>query len=393
MQNTMDSWHAGHYRYTTPEDNSKAWKRFISLDKFASPPNKLAGYIQVTGGDEYGALWITEVNDRPAPQYIRCTPKASYPFNKHGHWMMSGEESIEAYEKLDGTNIFQYVYLDADGNSFTTFKTRTLATLSVRFQMLVEEALQAIPVVRDVELPTGIGFGYELTGYKNPHLIRYDYPIAMHVLYARNCGELIGIHDDPALFKALDCPMPEVHTWTADEVEVEYRRRQQAFAAATTEIETDVFDGTEGDMLYVKFPDGARPGLGSFTRLLKCKSPLVEIIHWRSDKVHGEEIRATARNMWEVADEPTVNDLKMLLAEEWTDLQIDKSADVIRNIYEEVMANRRWQDSVLDVFNEVSSVEQWVNAPGDTMRAIAKTGRFDNKRDMNKVFSALRERV
>ena len=393
--NTMQSWNDGFYAHTTPEDHPNRWKRFIELDMYNDgpdgSPNRLEGYRQMVGGNEYGSLIIETVNGQPAPQYIICTPKLSYPFNKHGHWIMSGEERIWSYSKLDGSNIFQYVYRDANGTEYTTFKLRTRSGVSARFQLLLDEALKAVPDVRDAKLPYGTGFGYELYGYKNPHIIVYKEPIALALLFARKDGLILGPHDDPDLFASMNCPIAEYHEWSGQDVEEEYRRRQEVYTKelTLTDPELEYYTGSEGEAMYVQFSDGNG---GSFTRILKLKNHVIENIHWRSDRVAGEEIKATARNMWEVDDNPTVDDLKMLLAEDWTDLQIATSAETIQRIYDEVMERRAWQDNILDTFYQVSNVEEWVSNPGNSMRALSATGKF-NRSDMTRIFGALRERV
>ena len=84
--------------------------------------NFLTGWIQMTGGDEYGTLLISEVNDRPAPQRLAATPKTAYPYRRDRAWLLNHAEQILSSDKYDGSNICQYSYQDADGNHFTSFK-------------------------------------------------------------------------------------------------------------------------------------------------------------------------------------------------------------------------------------------------------------------------------
>lgn len=393
MRDLMKSWHDAHFLRTTPITHPRRWKRFNVTDRYNNG-NRLTGHIQVKGGDEYGAMHIQTVNGELASQYVVATPKAAYPFNRKGHWIMEGWSDIEAYQKLDGTNIFQFVYRDADGQEYTTFKVRTRVGLSDRFAAMLDEVLEMVPGVRDLKLPFGTGVGYEMTGYGNPHHIRYDYRLGLHVLYGRQDGELFGYHDNPRFFDAIDCPRVDTHVWTSEEVELEYRYRQKVFANVTTEVDghEEFYDGPEGDMMYVRFPDGAREVPGSFVRLIKCKSPVIEVIHWRSDKVVASEVRATAMNVWEVEDDPTVDDLRTMLAEEWTDLQIQMSSDTIERVWGEVRALRQWQDGVLETFREVSDLDEWRTRHGDTMRAIARTKRYKGS-EMRGVFNTLTERL
>ena len=120
---TARNWHDNHYERTTPDSHQGRWRQFIEIDPF-NPENRLEGHIQIQGGDEYGTLAIQTVNKKPAPQFIRTMPKATYPFFKDGSWVLTGMESLEAYCKLDGTNICQFCYQDAYGREFTSFKVR-----------------------------------------------------------------------------------------------------------------------------------------------------------------------------------------------------------------------------------------------------------------------------
>ncbi len=101
---TARNWHDNHYEHTTPDSHQGRWRPFIEIDPF-NPENRLEGHIQIQGGDEYGTLAIQTVNKKPAPQFINTMPKATYPFFKDGSWVLTGMDSLEAYCKLDGTNI------------------------------------------------------------------------------------------------------------------------------------------------------------------------------------------------------------------------------------------------------------------------------------------------
>ena len=67
-------------------------------------------------------------------------------------------------------------------------------------------------------------------------------------------------------------------------------------------------------MLYATFPDGARTEPAGFTRLIKLKAHQIEEIHWAKDHISKEEIQATARNTFELADNPGEQELIKLKA-------------------------------------------------------------------------------
>ena len=61
-----------------------------------------------------------------------------------------------------------------------------------------------------------------------------------------------------------------------------YQRGQAEYSAGLHETEVGgekAFQRHEGEMLYVRFPNGARTKPGAFTRLIKLKPPEIEEIH------------------------------------------------------------------------------------------------------------------
>ena len=343
--NATRIWHDLHYRHTEPATHPKMWRRFVEVDPF-NPGNKLTGHVQFIGGDEYGALAISHVNDRPASQFIRVTPKAAYPFYKDGSWVLYDAHEVSAFEKIDGTNICQYGYRDADGRSFTSFKLRTRPFMSPHFLNLLERALERYPGVRNHRLQPGEAVAYELFGYENRMLIKYGEDIDLALIFGRNSeGDIVAPHEGHAIFDGVDCLAAGRRPIDlAGEFAETYRRRQQEISSRLVKLEDEYFEGEEGEMLYVRFADGSRDQPGSFTRLIKLKPPEIEEIHWALDHVPKEEAAAVARNVFEVSDSPTVTDMVQLLAEEWSDEQITRSLDTIAQALQEATDRRDFQE-------------------------------------------------
>ena len=231
--NSVKNYNALWYERTDPTTHPRHWRRFVELDIFSDPPNRVEGYVCLRPTDQYGALLITEVNGRPAPQpLILATPKAAYPFNKDHTWWLQGYDSINAYTKLDGTNVYQFVYADADGHNHTSFKLRTRFGVSARFRPMLDMAAEGTGLY-DIRLPYGVGIGYELYGQRNKMLIRYDEHIALRALYARNIlGHIFSIHNQPEFFENwTPIPTAEHHPWQHEvEFQAEYERRQKAYS-------------------------------------------------------------------------------------------------------------------------------------------------------------------
>ena len=387
---TLQSWHDAHYQHTTPESHPKRWHPFIEIDPF-NPENRLQGHIQLSGGEEYGALLIQEVNGQPAPQLIMVTPKTTYPFFKDGSWILAGVERLDAYLKLDGTNICQFAYQDADDKPFTSFKVRVRPFMAPFFISLMERVLSAYPGVAQKKLQHRECLVYELYGYDNPMLVRYDQPIELTLLFARaSDGNIIPLQPHHPIFDGIDCPRAE-HRPIDDitDIQAEYLRRQEQFTNSLTPITDDQFDGQEGEMLYATFPAGARTTPGSFIRLIKLKAHQIEEIHWASDHISKLEMQATCRNIFELTDNPTEQDLIQLLAEDWSDSQIQNSIDTLRTVLPQTIEHRQFQERVLHALQQIPGAENFRQNPRAVMRELSQ---HFSRREMQKVYLALVER-
>jgi len=103
---------------------TKDWKPLAMQDPFNN--NFVEGFISHHSGDDYGALLIQRVNNDKVPQLVYCTPKIAYPFDQSGNWHWPKAKVIERYEKIDGTNIFQFRYKDIRGHEYISYKTRIM---------------------------------------------------------------------------------------------------------------------------------------------------------------------------------------------------------------------------------------------------------------------------
>ena len=387
---TTRTWHDNHYEHTTMETHPNRWRRFIETDPF-NPENRLEGCIQLQGGEEYGALDISEVNGQPAPQFIKVMPKTTYPFFKDGSWVLNDLTDLQAYTKLDGTNICQFGYHDAGGREFTSFKVRIRPFMAPHFISLLELTFGLYPGVRDKKLRPGEAIMYELYGHENPMLIRYPNPIDLALLFAReSAGRIVTLQEQHELFGGLDCPQAQ-HRPIGDisDIQAEYRRRQEEITGELVRITDEQFDGQEGEMLYAAFPEGSRSQPGSFTRLIKLKAHQIEEIHWAKDHIDRKELEATARNVFELTDNPTEQDLIQLLAEDWNEQQIERSRETIRKVLDATLERRAYQERVLRVYRDNHGPEDFRQDPRAVMRNLSQ--RF-SKSEMNKVYSTLVER-
>ena len=350
-------WHNIHYATSTPETKPNAWMAFHNQQDPYNPDNFLTGWVQMTGGNEYGTLQIASVNERPVPQRILTTPKTAYPYRRDRAWLLQSAASIRSAPKYDGTNICQYSYRDADGNRFTSFKLRTRPFVAPFFRVLLDRTLRNYPNVAELKLQDHEAMLYELYGRQNHLLIEYPHDIDLMALCRRNPedGDMQPADPDDPMFNRLDCPIALLSPpsqWL--DIRAEYQRRQTFHSANLTETKVDgerAFRGHEGEMLYVTFSDGSRDLPGPFTRLIKLKPPEIEEIHQSSDHVPKEEIQATARNLWETDDHPELRHLITLLQEDWSDDQIKRSTETITAVLTEVLQKRQYEDEILETFH------------------------------------------
>lgn len=387
------TWHDIHYRHSTPESNPGWWEHFEEVADPFNPANTLTGYVQRAGGNEYGSLVITHVNGREAPQRCLVTPKAAYPYHRDSSWLLHRADHIRSFVKYDGTNICQYAYQDAGGETYVTFKLRTRPILARQFTAMLRRCLERYPAVANLALQPGEAIIYELYGYQNPMLIRYAEEIELRVLCRRHpqTGDLEPAEADHAAFAQLDCPLAEpVLGGSWEDIEDEYRRRQLAISGQLTRISDELFDGSEGEMLYVSFPDGDRSAPGAFTRLIKLKPPEIEEIHQASDFVPKLELLATARNVFEVSDNPTLTDFIMLLSEDWSDDQIARSMETVERALAESLERRGFEDRVLEAYSSLNDPQAFHRDKAAVMRTLSH--RFP-KAEINKAYNALRDRL
>ena len=390
------TWHDNHYRRTSPEDRAGWWEAFEDVPDPYNEGNRMPGWVQRAGGDDYGTLMVSQVNGRPAPQRIIATPKASYPYRRDRAWLLEQALSISALLKYDGTNICQYSYHDQAGSRFTSFKLRTRPFVPPRFQPLLARTLARYPGVANLTLEQGEAMIYELYGQNNPMLIEYEVDIELRCLCRRNpaTGDIEPANPGEGEFARLDCPLAEPgQTSMWQDIHREYVRRQSRYSESLVPIERDgekVFQGHEGEMLYVRFPDGDRSEPGPFTRMVKLKPPEIEEIHQASNFVPRTELEATVRNIFEAADNPDITHFVMLLAEDWSDDQIGRSMDTAERVLAEALAKRAFQHSVLEVFFEHFQAEDFYSDTRTVMRLLSE---HYPKSDMQRVYGCLAVRL
>lgn len=320
---------------------------------------RLEGCLCQRPDHRYGALALLRVNGAPAPQRIFATPKLHYPFGKDGRFFFPPIQSVQLYEKLDGTNVLAYRYLDAGGQSRLTYKLRLSPVLRNSkwgpFLDYWRELLARHPDLPGLVEANACHVSFEmygarnahLYGARNAHLIAYDVLLAVAVLFgvrpadatvvgpfamqtgsvpvAPLLGELRAGEDPVARFQAL---------------REELERRNQPAA-------DDQLSGVEGAVWYVREPSGR-------VTMWKCKPESVEAIHWAVG-INKAAVIATCWNALETSDVLNYDALLPLLLEEYQADDIEKFRPHIDDAIRQVNAEQAFRQRVREAYATVTA--------------------------------------
>lgn len=257
-------------------ENSKQWRRFEADDPFNA--NRVRGYISIKHGDEYGALFITHVNGRKAPQLIYCTPKLRYPFDQAGRWHFPKAKQIRCYTKYDGTNIYGFSYEDSNGDRFVSYKLRIQPFLHNstwgNFLDMWNEMDDKYDITKNIKRSSNLedkfGFSFELFGSRNPILVKYQEPLDTRLLFCRMNGRVLPpseflLHPDiPTAFHTGNITRDYVWNYT--------QSQELVGSHITWNPQIEMFEGgDEGEVWYLLDEQG-------YWNLFKCLDPRTRVL-------------------------------------------------------------------------------------------------------------------
>lgn len=348
----------------------KDYKVFSEYDSF-NPQNFVEGAICFRANHLYGALYITSINYEECEQLILCTPKFHYPFDRAGKYTFPPAHKILGYTKIDGSNIFYFQY-SKNYEIFTSYKTRLRPFLSdaSKFGLFVsmwKEMLKKYPSIPKLFIANeGLdigGFGLELFGSLNKHLIEYDIPLDTNLLYAiTKDGKILPLESLNTLdvpVTALENVITKDYVWNYEEIQKKMDSELQ-----TTEYG---FKGQEGQMWYCFLKTGE-------WEVFKCKGNQIQSIHFANGGIPKLIIKATAYNVLESESEVTVKALQELLLEEFTPEQVAASSIRAEKVVEEVNEELLFRRKVGDVLDSNLACTPIKNCPPipDIMRTMSK---------------------
>lgn len=272
--------------------------KFDKQDPF-NPQNTVSGYINREKGPMQGSLYITHVNGtRVAPQMVFATPKLLYPYkdeNSRDFMKLPKYHKILVAEKWNGMNVLFYTYQDAAGTKYLTAKSKGTAFLADapelgNFLTLTKEVLarKDADVMKHLDRlhsdnqftvdPDLMAVSFELCGKKEPHLVKYDFDIALKPLFSvyqdGNIRPLDGTFlrwehmDEEQVVASLK--YYQQHDYASNEI---YRRKN----GLPHKYEYEHFE-TEGKVVY--FLD--HNGFLIDRSMYKLKPKDIEEVHWQT---------------------------------------------------------------------------------------------------------------
>ncbi len=344
-----------------------------------NPQNLLRGFISLKSDHRYGAVAITHINGKAAYQIHFGTPKQRYPFGKDGDFHFPAAKEIEVYDKLDGTNVFAYRY-SRNGERFQTYKLRLSPVLRNskfgEFLELWKEILERYQQISRVCEVNACGISFEMYGSRNTHLILYEEPLDIALLFGIDHEARIL---SPSKLNCLKIPSARLlaRITSRQELGREYNRFREDIEKRNIKNEDETISGSEGVVWYLS-------DLEERVRQFKCKPESVEEIHWANSAIDINTIRATAHNVLETEDEITYESTTRLLREEFSSDQVELSETRIKNVIEDLRQWYAFQREVLDIYNGLG-----VSINDDKGRVMRKMSEHFPKQRMKKVYTAI----
>ncbi len=361
----------------------KAYDEFALEDPFNG--HLVEGFIGRTEGDAYGALIITRVNGHEtSAQLILATPKVAYPFDHAGTWHFPAAQKILAYEKLDGTNVFGYVYRDHREESFITWKPRLRPFLANGrwgpFLDLWREMLKTYP-----DLPLAVqggGASFELYGSRNLHLIQYEAPLDIALLFVRR-GDGGILPPESAGWVPVTVPRAALHGTVTKDYVGSYQEQQALLSRGLRRHDDGTFSGAEGLVWYL-LDEGGR------WHLFKLKPEEIEAIHWAEGRhISRESIKTTALNLLESSDELSVDGVKELLLEEFSAEEVGGADELIIRVVRDVAEELEFKEGVMLLYKELAVPY----SEGTKAQILRSLSRHFPGREMKRVYAVLSREV
>lgn len=339
----------------------------------------LKGYLSLRPDHRYGALAVTHVNGKPAPQRIFATPKLHYPFDRTGAFHFPPVKDIAIYEKLDGTNILAYRYRDAEENLHTTYKLRLFPVLRNgkwgAFLDMWREMLGRYPAIPELPAKNDCAVSFELYGAQNAHLVLYERPL--------DCALLFGVSDSgtvipPSRLDTGTVPVPWLYgeLRAGDDPVAAYARIREDIERDIEKLEDGKLKGSEGAVWYVTPANGE-------TVIFKCKPESVEAVHW-TEGINKAAVMMTCWNLLETSDTLSYETLLPLLLEDYAQEEIDRFRPHVDACIEEVNRELAFRNRVLSAYAATG-----LSIASDKAAVMRALSQQFSRGEMKKVYSLI----
>jgi hypothetical protein len=360
------------------------YQEFGETDPF-NPKNEVVGFISRKANEFYGALIINKVNGKKVPdQLIMGSPKMHYPFDERAdgtrNYRFPSANTIEIYEKLDGTNILSYFYTDGEYR-YLSYKTRLRPFLQAGkfgdFLSMWKEA--GIPYEAEIKREmdrSDCNLSFELYGARNLHLIVYPNSLDIALLFGvTNTGRIIP----PTQLKNPDIPIVNCLKVIDKDYVWNYEELQKELNSKLEQREEGYYSGIEGGVWYMHLPD-------SRCLQLKCKPEIIEAIHFSAGAggLSRNVVISTCWNAFENVDVLTLDFIKQLLLEEFKPEVLDAKQYLIEECIVFVTREAEFRESVIEDYRKLNM--NILIQKAEVMRALAQKYA---KKDMRKVYSII----
>ena len=340
------------------EVSAKHWQPFDATSPGGIP---FAGYLCRQESDKLGMLAITRLGGQERLEFIPAMPKIHYPYiqDREGRLQVSIPVPINIVDarftvKLDGTAIIFYPLTDAQGQVLEVIaRTRLLPVLAPSrwgdwLGLLADVLPNRAPVEAAVR-EQHVVLVFELWGHRNPHLVRYEQPLALTLHTAIRHRKPVShqrLADIAQRYGLALAPTLEAAAPDPAGLATAYRRWQARLEAENQAAGQDVFV-QEGAILVLSTVETAT--------YWKCKPPSIEEIHWQAGQRISKEIVRQAllkllENGYDFAA-GRVEDVQAALEGDFDPQQVAAEAELINRTYLDFVIEiqrQAWLRSLVD---------------------------------------------
>jgi hypothetical protein len=326
------------------EVSARQWQAFNVVSPGGIP---FSGYVCRQESAKLGMLAITEMAGESQLEFVYAMPKIHYPYHQDRDGTVRvvvpvAQNIVDARFtlKLDGTAIIFYPLTDKEGNVLEVIpRTRLQPVLTPSrwgdWNALLADVLPDRTPVEAAVRAQKVTLVFELWGYRNPHLVKYDVPLTLTLHTAVRHKKPVSYRrllDIASRYGLELIPTVETADPHPDGLARAYRRLQAEMEARNQAAGVDVYL-EEGTILMLSTVDTAV--------YYKCKPPSIEEIHWTADNnVSKANIEQTLYKMLENGydfDSGSVTDLHEALEVDFEPERIEMAADLIERVYQEFL--------------------------------------------------------